>query len=158
MPPQSQFGIRYFGRVVITATLLLLLAWPLAAVEPVNKTLFGGVAIEGYDPVAYFQDGAPRKGAKKHVYDWRGATWRFASTANRQLFVADPEKYAPQYGGYCAFAVSQGKTAGIDPDSWSIVDDKLYLNYNQKIQTKWRADIPGYISSADAAWPRLLAE
>ncbi len=146
------------SRVLWLAVLLALTTWPLAAVEPTNKTLFGGLAIEGYDAVAYFENGEPQKGSKKHVAEWNGATWRFATAAHRELFEAQPEKYAPQYGGYCAYAVSQGKTAGIDPDSWTILDGKLYLNYNKKIQTKWEADTPGYIRSADLAWPKLLAE
>ena len=87
---------------------------------------------------------------------WHGATWRFASAAHRDLFVAAPERYAPQYGGYCAWAVSQGYTADGDPESWKIVDGKLYLNYNREIQQRWEADIPGLVTKADANWPKLL--
>ncbi len=136
----------------------LLFSAPAMAVDPINVTLFGKVAIEGYDPVAYFQQGSPVEGSKSFTHQWQGATWRFSNAANRDLFAGSPEKYAPQYGGYCAYAVSRGKTAGIDPEAWTIVDDKLYLNYNKKIQKAWEKDIPGYIQKADAAWPKLLAE
>ena len=87
---------------------------------------------------------------------WNGADWRFASAANKAAFDADPEAYAPQYGGYCAWAVSQGYTASIDPQQWRIVDGKLYLNYDESVQTKWLADIPGFIAKADANWPAVL--
>lgn len=158
MNPQPTSRSRIHGRPLLAVLLLFFVVGPVAAIEPVNQTLFGSVAIEGYDPVAYFQDQEPRKGSKKHAFEWQGATWRFASGANRDLFAADPEKYAPQYGGYCAYAVSQGKTAGIDPDAWTILDGKLYLNYNQKIQEKWEADTAGYIEAADVAWPKLLED
>ena len=88
--------------------------------------------------------------------EWHGATWRFASAAHRDQFVADPEKFAPQFGGYCAWAVSQNKTAGIDPEAWKIVDGKLYLNYSKDIQAKWEQDVPGNIGKAEANWPKLL--
>ncbi len=127
------------------------------ALSPVNKSFFGGVAIEGTDPVAYFTEGRPVAGSKEHVFEWRGATWRFASAAHRDLFAADPEKYAPRYGGYCAWAVSQGYTAGIDPEAWTIHEGKLYLNYDLKVQARWSADIPGNIAKADANWPELAA-
>ncbi|MEL7173254.1 MAG: YHS domain-containing (seleno)protein, partial [Pseudomonadota bacterium] len=85
-----------------------------------------------------------------------GATWRFSSAENRDLFVENPEKYAPQYGGYCAWAVAQGYTAATDPEAWAIVDDKLYLNYNKSVQAKWEKDVPGHIASADGNWPTVL--
>ena len=130
---------------------------PAAALSPVNKTIFGGVAIDGYDPVAYFTDGKPVEGSKEFVFDWNGATWRFASAAHRELFVQAPEKYAPQYGGYCAWAVSQGYTAGIDPEAWKIENGRLFLNYSLEVQKKWAADIPGNVAKGDANWPKLLA-
>jgi len=141
-----------------TALTLLLLAAaaPLAAVSPVNKSFFGGVAIEGYDPVAYFTDGKPVEGKKQYTHDWMGATWRFASAGHRDLFVADPEKYAPQYGGWCAYAVAHNDTAGIDPEAWTIHDGKLYLNYDEEIQAKWLADRDAFIAQANANWPKLV--
>jgi hypothetical protein len=84
------------------------------------------------------------------------AKWYFASAANRDLFKVDPEKYAPQYGGYCAYAVPQGQTADIDPNAWKIVDGKLYLNYDPEIQKKWLQDIPGYTRKADVNWPAVV--
>ena len=126
------------------------------AVDPINSTFLRG-AIKGHDPVAYFTQGGPAKGKNAHSHEWMGATWYFANAENRELFVADPEKYAPQYGGYCAYAVSQGYTAKIDPDAWKIVDDKLYLNFSLKVQKLWEEDIPGYIAKADINWPQILS-
>ena len=129
-----------------------------AAVDPFNTGLFGNVAVKGYDPVAYFTVGEPVKGSKNHQLEWNGANWRFASQENLEAFQAEPERYAPQYGGYCAWAVSQGYTAGIDPDVWNIVDDKLYLNYSRKTRSQWAEDIPGHIAAGDANWPTLVSE
>ena len=128
-------------------------AW---AVDPVFSTYLGG-AIRGYDPVAYHAEGKPVKGKRAHRVEWKGATWSFASAENKALFEADPEKYAPRYGGYCAWAVSNGYTASIDPDAWSIVDGKLYLNYSLGVRTQWYEDIPGNIAKGDVNWPKLLA-
>jgi YHS domain-containing protein len=139
------------------AVLLLALAPAASALSPVNKTTFGGVAIDGYDPVAYFTDGKPVEGSREFAFDWNGATWRFASAAHRELFVQAPEKYAPQYGGYCAWAVSQGYSADIDPEAWKIADGRLFLNYSLDVQRKWAADIPGNITKGDVNWPKLLA-
>ena len=127
----------------------------LRAEKPINATLFG-VAIKGYDPVAYFTDAKPMKGDAAFAAEWNGATWRFANAANRDAFKAAPEKYAPQYGGYCAWAVSQGYTAGIDPDAWKIVNGRLYLNYSADVQKKWSGDVPGHIAKADLNWPKIL--
>lgn len=145
-------------RVCVFVALLAVVVVPAAvAVEPVNTTFFGNLAIEGYDPVAYFADGAPAKGSKQHQLEWHGANWRFASAEHLEAFRAAPEKYAPQYGGYCAWAVAQNSTAGIDPAAWRIVDDKLYLNYSKDVQQKWVQDIAGNIAAADANWPGLVA-
>lgn len=125
------------------------------AKEPVYQSLLS-VAIDGTDPVAYFTEGRPVEGEAKFTHEWNGATWRFASASNRDRFVADPERYAPQFGGYCAWAVSQGYTASTDPDAWKIVDGKLYLNYNKSIQARWERDIPGHIAAAEGNWPSVL--
>jgi len=130
---------------------------PLADAKPeINKSIFGGVAIKGYDPVAYFTEKQPVKGQKSHTYMWKNANWRFASEANLKLFKDAPEKYAPQYGGYCAYAVSQGTTAGIDPDQWTVLAGKLYLNVNRKINEKWSAKRDAYIKMADKNWPDVI--
>lgn len=121
----------------------------------INATSFGGVAIDGYDPVAYFENDEAVEGDGRFTLDWNGATWRFASSANRDAFASNPEKYAPQYGGYCAWAVSQGYTAPVNPEAWRIVEGKLYLNYSKGVQKRWAADIPGNISKADSNWPGL---
>lgn len=134
-----------------------LAALPAFAVDPVNTSLFG-VAMDGYDPVSYFTTGKPMKGTKAHSLEHAGATWRFASAENLALFRAAPARYMPQYGGYCAWAVSEGYTADGDPAIWKIVDGKLYLNYNQDVANKWLADMAGHIQRADANWPKILAK
>lgn len=124
--------------------------------KEINKD-WAGHAIKGYDPVAYHTENNPIKGSKEFEVEWKNAIWRFASAENKRLFEADPEKYAPQYGGYCAWAVSRGYTAGVDPkDAWRIVDGKLYLNYSPKIKKQWEEDIPGNIKKGDANWPKVL--
>jgi YHS domain-containing protein len=133
-------------------------ALPAAAGGVVNSSTLGGVAIEGTDPVAYFDEGEPVAGSSDFEHDWMGATWRFASAENRDRFAAEPQTYAPQYGGYCAWAVSQGYTAKIDPAAWTIVDGKLYLNYSKDVQTQWAGDVPGNIAKADANWPKIKAD
>jgi len=125
------------------------------AKPPVNSGP-DGIAIKGYDPVAYFTIGRPVKGTALYSYEWNGAKWLFLSREHLDLFTADPEMYAPKYGGYCAYAVSQGATADIDPDSWSIVDGRLYLNLNRDVQSLWSGDIKGYIEKADRNWPAVL--
>lgn len=114
-----------------------------------------GAAIDGYDPVAYFKENKPVKGSNAFTVTHEGSTFRFASAANRDAFVADPKKYAPQYGGFCAYAVASGYKAKIEPDAFTIVDGKLYLNYDQSIQRRWRRDIPGYIKKGDRNWPEV---
>ena len=114
-----------------------------------------GVAIKGYDPVAYFTDNKPVKGSKAHSFVYEGVTYEFASAAHRKLFAADPEKYAPQFGGFCAYGTASGHKAVIDPAAFSIVEGKLYLNYNTEVRDVWRKDEPGYIHKADEAWPTV---
>jgi YHS domain-containing protein len=113
-------------------------------------------AIRGYDPVAYFTQRAPVKGAREFTHVWRGATWHFASAENRDRFAADPARYAPQYGGYCAYGVAHGYAPPIDPAAWSIVDGRLYLNFDLRTRARWEKDIPGFIRRADANWPGVL--
>lgn len=117
---------------------------------------FSDDAIQGYDAVAYFNQGAAVEGSKEFSTGYKGAEWKFSSQANLDAFLENPDKYAPQYGGYCAWAAAQGKTAKGDAKYWRIVDDKLYLNYNADIQTKWEKDRFGFISKADANWPDLI--
>nr|WP_321441995.1 YHS domain-containing (seleno)protein [uncultured Hyphomonas sp.] len=129
---------------------------PTAQAEPaVYTSRFSNTALQGYDPVAYFTDGQPVKGSKEFSTEYNGATFQFASAANRDAFLADPAAYAPQYGGYCAWAMADGKYAKGNAKYWKIVDGKLYLNYNAGIQKKWNADIPGFIEKADTQWQDL---
>ena len=115
-----------------------------------------GVAIKGYDPVAYFVTKAPVKGLAEHNFVYKDSNFVFASKENRDAFAAAPEKYAPQYAGYCAYGVAAaGAKADIDPNSFSVVDGKLYLNVNPAVQKRWSADIPGFIKTADDKWPEV---
>jgi len=141
--------------ILIMVVFYLLTLSPAFAIEPINKTS-DWVAIKGYDPVAYFVDRKPVKGRREFEYVWMGAIWHFSSAEHRDLFIKNPEKYAPKYGGYCAYAVSQRTTADIDPDAWTIVDGRLYLNLSKKIKNKWSKDISGYIKKADENWPNIL--
>jgi hypothetical protein len=134
--------------------LALVMALAAAAVAPFN-TNRSGVALKGYDAVAYFEQGQPVKGSGQWTFDWMGARWQFSSAGNRNLFQANPEKYAPQYGGYCAWAVGHGYTADTDPEAWKIVDGKLYLNYNKSVQRMWEPEHRKWIESGNANWPKL---
>ena len=116
----------------------------------------GGKAIRGTDPVAYFTHGKPVAGRPDFTHEWKGATWYFASAANRDRFKQNPERWAPQYGGYCAYGVAQGYAVKIEVDQWSVVDGKLYLNYSRSVQRTWKQDIPGYIREANKNWPEVL--
>ncbi len=150
--PNARQGI--LRGVVLT---MLLAGAPVHAESPINSYFFGG-AIKGYDAVAYHTEGQALKATSEFTFDWRGAHRRFASAHNRDLFAADPEKWAPQYGGYCAWAMAEGRFAGIDPEVFRIVGGKLYLNYSRKVQKKWEKDIPGFIAKADKAYPKLVAQ
>jgi YHS domain-containing protein len=125
-------------------------------VAVVNTT--DGLALKGYDPVAYFTDGQPTKGADKYSFQWKGVTYRFASAENLQRFKADPEKYLPQYGGYCAYAMSLDRIADIDPSRWAIVGGKLYLNNGFLAQHLWSLNKSRNIASADRNWPQYPKE
>jgi hypothetical protein len=149
-------------RAFAVATLVAAVLVGNAALHPVSAGkiwfeggLFGSAAVRGYDVVAYFTQAKPVEGKRSFSHKWNDAEWRFASAGNRDLFAANPEKYAPQYGGWCAWAVSQGYTASIDPQAWRIVDGKLYLNYSKSVQTQWVQDVPGNITRGDRNWPGI---
>jgi YHS domain-containing protein len=128
----------------------------LLAADPVYSPFLGD-AIKGYDPVAYFTEGKPVKGDSKYTFKWHEGTWRFSSEENLKLFKENPEKYAPQYGGWCAYAMgARKKFVGSDPKLWTMVDGKLYLNYSKSIQKKWDKDRAGYIEKADKNYPELI--
>ena len=126
------------------------------AADPISTAWHNNIAVKGYDTVAYFTQSKAVKGKKTFQVKWKGAQWRFASQAHLDLFNANPEKYAPQYGGYCAFAVAKGQLAGIDPTQFTLVDDKLYLNYNAKIQKQWLANRDPFIVQSNNNWPSVL--
>jgi len=143
------------SRCFLTACLLSLLLTGVAVADsptpPVNTE--NGWAIKGYDPVAYFTTGKPTPGVTPFTAAYKGATYRFASAENRARFIATPEKFVPQYGGYCAYAIALNKIADIDPDEWAIVNDKLYLNNGFLAQTLWSLDKSGNIAKGDQNWP-----
>lgn len=128
----------------------------LQAIEPIPEINIENsanrLALHGYDPVAYFKEQAAVAGSPEITTQWRGAVWQFANKQNRAAFVAKPEFYAPQYGGYCAIALSWGIIADIDPDSWYIEDNKLYLNNNAVVHKIWLQDIDGNILDATENW------
>ena len=149
--------------VLLMATAAVLFSTAAWAAEPAINTLknslFGGrtdTAINGYDPVAYFTVGKPVKGQDGFATDWMGAKWKFSSQANLDLFKSNPEKYAPQYGGYCAYGITQGSLVKVEPEQFTLRDGKLYLNYDADIQAKWLKDPAGYIKDADAKFQPLL--
>ncbi len=123
-------------------------------VPAINKSS-KGLALKGYDPVAYFEASQALKGSAEFEYAWMEAKWHFTSARNRDLFAASPSRYAPQFGGYCAWAVSQGYTADTDPLAWKILDGRLYLNYNKSIQRKWEAGGAELIHAGERNWDRL---
>jgi YHS domain-containing protein len=143
--------------VLLSCIVLLVSCSTPASIPPINRTA-AGVAIKGYDPVAYFTMGRPVAGQDALQYSWRGARWSFATREHLEMFQDNPERYAPQYGGYCAYAVSQGTTADIDPESWAIVDNKLYLNLNPDVQELWQRNREEYIRQANDNWPHLVKQ
>jgi YHS domain-containing protein len=127
------------------------------AADAISTSFFSNKAVSGYDTVAYFTEGRPVKGNDKFKTEYKEAEWYFASQAHLDMFNANPEKYSPQYGGYCAWAISDQKDfAPSDPTQWAIVEGKLYLNYNQSVKEKWDADQELHIKQADQNWPTLI--
>jgi YHS domain-containing protein len=126
------------------------------ATAPVYQTSRG--ALDGYDPVAYFATGGPQPGKAELTHDWGGATWHFATAENLAAFREDPERYAPQFGGYCAYAVANGYTAKTAPEAWDIADGRLYLNFDEATREKWRQDKTELIHAAAANWPAVIQD
>ncbi|WP_299353156.1 YHS domain-containing (seleno)protein [uncultured Shimia sp.] len=114
------------------------------------------IAINGTDPVAYFTDGKPVAGSADHTVTWNSADWHFASADNAATFKANPEAYAPVFGGYCAFAASKGYLAPTVPEAWTIHEDRLYLNFSLRARELWLQDVPGNIAKGQANWPGIL--
>lgn len=147
---------RQFLSLAAALPITLAAARPLLAAAPAVFAT-DGVAINGFDPVAYFTEGKPVRGDAAYTSDWEGAALRFASAGNKATFDADPAAYAPKYGGYCAYAVSKGATAPTDPEAWTVHEGRLYLNFSTDVRAIWRQDVGGNIARADANWPAVLS-
>lgn len=143
---------RYF--ILLSITLCQIMLW---SVNVHAGQFFerNNLAIDGYDPIAYFTEMKPLKGSPEFHSDFEGSTFQFVSAAHRDAFAADPSKYAPQYGGFCAFGMAKGYKATIDPAAFTVVRNKLYLNYSETVHVRWLSDIPGYIQKADVNWPEV---
>jgi YHS domain-containing protein len=143
---------------IFVATLLLASAVAIAE-EPTTRRYINvdrhGLALQGYDPVAYFTDHKPVEGDAHIKSTYQGATYQFATGQHKQMFDADPAKYEPQFGGFCAYAVSQNHTASIGPEFWSIIDGRLFLQHNDKAVSLWNQDVPGHVKDADKNWPGI---
>ena len=128
----------------------------LAGEDPIYTSFLSNEAVGGFDVVTYFESDGPQEGKDKYSYDYLGAEWLFVSQENLEKFKQNPEKYAPQYGGYCAYAAALGSTAKGEPDQWHIHENKLYLNYDANIKDRWVRDKENYIVQGDANWPKIL--
>lgn len=148
------FFIRACSLFAMLTMLLSNVAW--SEQDSIYTARFSSLAVGGYDVTAYFTEAKPVKGKKAFKTEYMKAEWHFASQENLDKFTSDPERYVPQYGGYCAWAVSQGSTASGDPLLWTVHEDKLYLNYNAKINKKWDQDKDELIAIADENWPTVL--
>jgi hypothetical protein len=147
---------RHIGTGLVAAALLL--GGLARADNPPVAIDDAGRALQGYDTVAYFADGQPQPGSPAFSHQWMDATWLFTSAEHRDAFAADPERYAPQFGGYCAYAVAMDHVQKADPTVWSIVDGKLYLNLGPGAQARWQEDVPGNIIRASSNWPGALVD
>lgn len=147
---------KWFSALLLLASGVLYVT-PALAEDPIYTGFFSNKALDGYDTVAYFTHNRPVKGKKEYQTEYMGADWYFTSKVNLDKFKAEPSKYAPQYGGYCAWAIAEKNDfAPGDPMHWSIVDGKLYLNYDRDIQNRWLKDVPGFIKLGDKNWPMLF--
>jgi YHS domain-containing protein len=151
---------RLWGLAALTVIALSTGAGPVLADDSVNTGYFGGVAIMGYDPVAYFTDNRAVKGSEEYSYDWLGTPWHFASRKHMEMFQSEPVQYAPQYGGYCAAEVagSSSVTVNINPESFKIIDGKLYLIYDTPHTDEFAAHASDLVPKATANWPKVKAD
>ena len=143
------------GAVSTLLGLIVLLAAAQSSMAGEARRINAGadnVAIEGYDTVAYFTMGRPMKGDPEFTYSWNGATWQFSEAEHRDMFAEEPERYAPQFGGFCSMALAYGQIAEVDPEVWTIVDGKLYLNFNKSVREKFRRNLKENIKKADENW------
>lgn len=140
--------------MLVTPPLLLFGGRAFAASAPVYTT--NGVALNGTDVVGYVKSAKAIIGVPEHSVDWQGATWLFASANNKQAFAANPTRFAPAYGGYCAYAIAFNGLAKTNADAWTIYENRLYLNRSKLVRALWQRDIPKYIERADKNWPSVL--
>ena len=151
----------WIGRLSLLAAVAallsaLLLSTGVIAKPAINTIGSPGLAIKGYDPVAYFDQGGPRVGLAKFTLQHAGVRWRFSSAANKAKFEQNPARYMPAYGGYCAYGVAQGYLVKIEPDAWAVRGGKLYLNYSRNVQRTWSKSPDAYIRKANVRWPKLI--
>jgi hypothetical protein len=141
------------NKIIFTLSIMLISWGAYAQSSEIFSTTKG--AINGYDVVAFFKESKPIKGEDKLTFEWQKAVWHFATTENLEAFKANPEKYAPQYGGYCAYGTSDGHKAPTQADTWTIVSDKLYFNYNENVKVLWNKNQAELIKKADINWPKI---
>ena len=147
--------LRFILRTLLIP-LFALIANPAMAFEPVNQHYFSGVTMQGYDAVSYFTDGKPLKGIEAHSLEWNGATWLFASAANRARFAESPQAFAPQYGGYCSNQMSLGRLVNSDPEVWLMFQGKLYLFGHEAGRQRWLIETAGKVNDGNRHWQRYL--
>lgn len=145
---------RHFLGLAASLPVLSLIGRPAIAEPEVFSD--AGLALRGADVVAYFTQAAPVSGRAEFGVMWRGTVWQFSSAENLALFEMDPDRYAPQYGGYCSFAMSKGYVASSVPEAWTIHEGKLYMNFSIGVRSRWLEDVPGNIALADPHWPGIL--
>ncbi len=138
-------------------TIFLLGSFAVQAQKPEVFTTAAG-AIQGYDPVAFFKEQKPVMGKKEFAFTWNNAAWYFSSSDNLEAFKSDPSRYAPQYGGYCAYGTAAGHKSPTQPETWTIVDDKLYFNYNAEVKKLWNKNQKELIEKANQNWPTVKKE
>jgi hypothetical protein len=156
--PMQRRSFLQLTALSLTAAAILQVGFAAATEPPVFTGLIEGTGAGGYDVVAYQTENAAKPGDPGMTATHEGVTYRFASPANLQAFSADPKKYLPAYGGYCAYAVANGYTAKIDPEAFSVVDGRLYLNYSKSVRSKWLGDVAGNIAAGDGNWPKVLGQ
>lgn len=149
-------GLHFLGVLVLVNVALV--SPGIYAMEPVYTPWYSDTAIKGYDVVAYFTEGRAVKGEQRFQFRWRDANWLFASAAHLDAFMVDPERFTPQYGGFCAFGVAEGHAIGVDPEQFTVHNGKLYLNFNASVNRKWREHMENYISTADEKWPEMVQQ
>ena len=146
---------RLFLSSAISTPIALTLATPARATSP---AIFSrrGIAINGYDPVAYFISSEPVRGNPDLTVDWKNVTWQFSNLENKDIFLSNPKGYVPQYGGYCAYAAAHNEVASTTAQAWTVYQGRLYLNYSLDVRDLWQRDIPGHIMRANSNWPAIL--